>query len=382
MPSVKEIYHKIDDVRIEADTINLNVDGLEALASTQQADVAAIKADLADGIPVSAASLPLPSGAATSALQSTANTSLSSIDAKLPSSLASDRLKVDGSGVVQPAEIRVGGSPAATNNPLGVSVGLGGSAISTSNRFPVTSNTQDGSGNAITSTVDGSKRRLDVTLSSAGTIGSAPPTTANLYAGTDGTFLRAISTDSSGRINTNINGTVPVSGTFWQATQPVSGTVTANAGTGSFTVAQATAANLKGQVQILNSAGSAVVAPAEVGTAGSPSIDVLSVQGVSSGTPLAVRPRNGAITRTTGTTSGTANTSTQALASNTDRQYLLIQNISDTDMYFNFGAAATTSNLLIAKSGGGIVFESGYVPTDAVNVICSAASKSFFILSA
>ncbi len=30
---------------------------------------------------------------------------------------------------------------------------------------------------------------------------------------------------------------VPVSGTFWQATQPVSGTVTANAGTGSFTVA-------------------------------------------------------------------------------------------------------------------------------------------------
>ena len=161
-----------------------------------------------------------------------------------------------------------------------------------------------------------------------------------------------------------------------------SGTVTANAGTGSFTVAQATAANLKGQVQILNSAGSAVVAPAEVGTAGSPSIDVLSVQGVSSGTPLAVRPRNGAITRTTGTTSGTASTSTQALASNADRQYLLIQNISDTDMYFNFGAAATTSNLLIAKSGGGIVFESGYVPTDAVNVICSAASKSFFILSA
>ncbi len=29
----------------------------------------------------------------------------------------------------------------------------------------------------------------------------------------------------------NINGTVPVSGTFWQATQPVSGTVTANIGT-------------------------------------------------------------------------------------------------------------------------------------------------------
>jgi hypothetical protein len=37
---------------------------------------------------------------------------------------------------------------------------------------------------------------------------------------------------------------VPVSGTFWQATQPVSGTVTANAGTGNFTVVQATGTNL------------------------------------------------------------------------------------------------------------------------------------------
>ncbi len=58
--------------------------------------------------PVSAASLPLPSGAATSALQTTGNTSLSSIstsvsslDTKTPS-LASGRVPVDGSGVTQP----------------------------------------------------------------------------------------------------------------------------------------------------------------------------------------------------------------------------------------------------------------------------------------
>ena len=38
--------------------------------------------------------------------------------------------------------------------------------------------------------------------------------------------------------------TQPVSGTFFQATQPVSGTVTANAGTGTFTVGQATGTNL------------------------------------------------------------------------------------------------------------------------------------------
>jgi hypothetical protein len=37
--------------------------------------------------------------------------------------------------------------------------------------------------------------------------------------------------------------TQPVSGTFWQATQPVSGTVTANAGTGTFTVSGTVTAN-------------------------------------------------------------------------------------------------------------------------------------------
>lgn len=36
---------------------------------------------------------------------------------------------------------------------------------------------------------------------------------------------------------------IPVSGTFWQATQPVSGTVTANAGTGTFTVSGTVTAN-------------------------------------------------------------------------------------------------------------------------------------------
>ena len=49
----------------------------------------------------------LPTGAATSALQTTGNTSLSSIDTKLPSNLTvtSTRLLVDGSGVTQPISV-------------------------------------------------------------------------------------------------------------------------------------------------------------------------------------------------------------------------------------------------------------------------------------
>jgi len=51
--------------------------------------------------PISAAALPLPSGASTSSLQTTGNTSLSSIDTKTPA-LVSGRVPVDGSGVTQP----------------------------------------------------------------------------------------------------------------------------------------------------------------------------------------------------------------------------------------------------------------------------------------
>lgn len=50
---------------------------------------------------ISAVSLPLPTGASTSALQTTGNTSLSNIDGKLPA-LVGGRVPTDGSGVVQP----------------------------------------------------------------------------------------------------------------------------------------------------------------------------------------------------------------------------------------------------------------------------------------
>ena len=164
--------------------------------------------------------------------------------------------------------------------------------------------------------------------------------------------------------------------------------VTDNGGTltvdGTVTAAQATAANLNATV--VQSTATNLRTQAESyqgGTAvgsGNPLQVTLANTGANT-TALRVEPKNGAVTRTTGDTD-TANTSKEALASSSSRRYLLIQNISDTDMYFNFGATATTDNMLITKNGGGIVFESGYVPTDAVNVICSGADKKYFILSA
>ena len=304
------------------------------------------------------------------------------------------------------------------------------------------SNLRDGSGNAITSTVSGSSRRLDVILSSGGATGSAVPTNANLVGGTDGTNLRGLSVDSSGRANVNLNnqfsttttttaagnsptntdliastdvggfaevniqftGTFPTSATvtpqisndnstFVNTTvQTVTGNTTAAGNTitatGMWRVALLGARFFRLRVTAASSSGTYSYSYSFNPRLTTPSTQSVqfsttqTVQGSSVGAALPIRPNRGAITVTTGTTSGTANTSTEALATNSTRAYLLIQNISDTDMYFNFGAAATTSNMLITKSGGGIVFESGFVPTDAVNVICSAASKSYYILSA
>jgi hypothetical protein len=177
MPSLKELYKRLDDVKIDADSINLNTDGLESLLATTQADVALIKADMANGVL---------------------------------------------------SDVRDGSGNAITSTVSGAKRSLD---VTASVSFPssLDTNTRDGSGNAITSTTQGSTRRLDVMLSSGGATGSTAPTNANLMGGTDGTSLRAISTDTTGRINTNINGTVPVSGTVTTSNQSLTtGTGTAS----------------------------------------------------------------------------------------------------------------------------------------------------------
>jgi hypothetical protein len=122
--------------------------------------------------------------------------------------------------------------------------------------------------------------------------------------------------DSSGRINTNINGTVPISGTFWQTTQPVSGSVTSLSSTGTITT------------------------------------------------------RSSTIT--------TGGTSQQVASSNTSRKYFAIQNISDTAMYLGVGYTPTsTTGILLTASGGGFIFEASFIPTQAINILCATTGKAF-----
>jgi hypothetical protein len=137
-------------------------------------------------------------------------------------------------------------------------------------------------------------------------------------------------------------------------------------GSGSFTAAQTTAANLKAQAQILDPSGS-LLTYAATGTAGTPGVDVVSIQGVSSGVAVAV---SGPVTDTqlrassipvsdrgsVGQATVTTFTSTSSLvlmASNSARKLLTVFNEGSGLLYLLYGAGtATTANYSVRINSG------------------------------
>jgi uncharacterized protein YfaP (DUF2135 family) len=182
-------------------------------------------------VPVSAASLPLPAGASTSAKQPALGTAgAASADVISVQGVASmTAVKTDGSGVTQP----VSGTVTAT---LGATTNAG-----------ATAKTSDYDTGAGTDTVT--------------SFGIALPASGGAVQG--GTSTNPVRTDPTGT-----------------TTQPVSGTVTANAGSGTLAVSAAS-------LPLPTGASTSAKQPA-LGTAGAASADVITVQGVASMTALKV----------------------------------------------------------------------------------------------
>lgn len=71
-----------------------------------------------------------------------------------------------------------------------------------------------------------------------------------------------------------------------------------------------------------------------------------------------------------------SNTPQQVFAANSARTYCLIQNISTTDMYAGVGHYPSSSNgIRLAKNGGGVVFEGGFVPTESIYIVGTGGSN-------
>jgi hypothetical protein len=201
---------------------------------------------------------------------------------------------------------------------------------------------------SLSTTTIGGTARLNVTLSSATTVGATAPSYGNLYGGSDGTNLRAISVDTSGR--TVVTGSVSVANTV-----PVSGTVTANiSGTVPVSISSVTIGNT-------------------VTVAGTVTANVASTTVTISAQP------SGALTTRFGsvTTANTAQITTAV--TNTSRKYLLAQNISTGTVTIGIGFSPTTTQGIQLTAGAGLTFDS-FVPTGAVYWLGATTGAAYTIL--
>lgn len=195
----------------------------------------------------------------------------------------------------------------------------------------------------LSTTTIGGTSRLNVTLSSATTIGATAPSYGNLSGGSDGTNFRAILTDTSGR--TVVTGSTSILGTP---------SVTFGAVTGSVSVL--------GTPSVTMSAIAGTVTANLVST-------TVTVSALPSG---ALTTRFGSVT--------TANTSQlTSCVTNSSRKYLLAQNISAGTVTIGIGFSPTTTQGIQLTAGAGITFDS-FCPTGAVYWLGATTGATFTIL--
>lgn len=175
-------------------------------------------------------------------------------------------------------------------------------------------------------------------ISGTVTIGSALPAGTNRIGVVTiggGTVTLGTSTAQIGSVTASITGTVPVSGTFWQATQPAS----------------------------LASLPALAAGTAQIGSV------TASISANPSG---ALTTRFGSVT--------TANTAQITTAvTNTSRKYLFAQNISVGSVTVGIGFSPTTTQGIQLSAGSGIVFDS-FCPTGAVYWLGATTGAAWSIL--
>jgi hypothetical protein len=174
------------------------------------------------------------------------------IDGTAKAGVGANGLKVDGSAVTQPvsgtffqATQPVSGTFWQATQPVSGTIGVSGSVAVTGTFFQAT---QPVSASALPLPTGASTAAKQPALGTAGAASADVLTVQGIASGVaqpvSGTFWQTTQPVSIASMPST-----PVTGTFWQATQPVSGTVTANAGTNLNTSALALDATITGGTQ-------------------------------------------------------------------------------------------------------------------------------------
>jgi hypothetical protein len=260
-------------------------------------------------------------------------------------------LRIDGSATTQPVSGTITAN-AGTGNFNVIGTGSAGAAAS---GVVSIQGIAGMTAVAVSGTVTANAGTGNYNNASISSTGAAPPTSATFAGGSVTTAAPTYTTGQMSALSLTTTGSLRVDGSG--STQPVSGTITANAGTGSFTVAQATAANLNATV-------------VGAGTAGTPSGGVVSIQGVAGGKPIAVT--TDVSTNATITSVAAATTSTTLIVSNANRVLATIYNDSSSIMYLAIGATASATNFTI-KIFPNSYFELPASTTSAISAIWNTA---------
>jgi hypothetical protein len=268
----------------------------------------------------------LPTGAATSSLQTTGNTSLSTIVTNTGNIPAQGQALAAGSlPVVLPAaQITTLTPPTSVTVTQATGTNLHTAVDSSALPTGASTSALQTTGNTSLSSIDGKTPSLGQALSAASVpvvlpaaqiTTLTPPTSVTVTQGT-GSNLH-VTVDSAP--------TTAVTGTFWQATQPVSGTFW-----------QATQPVSAASLPLPTGASTSAKQPA-LGTAGSASSDVLTVQGIASMTALKVD--GSAVTQPV----------SQAPSALTIHQATVTIGTSAVRLTYNGSAPASTRVLLVAQ---------------------------------
>jgi len=230
----------------------------------------------------------------------------------------------------------------------------------------------------LSTTTIGGTARLNVTLSSATTIGATVPSYGNLYGGSDGTNLRAILVDSSGR--TTVTGSVSILGTSSVTFSQIAGAVTMYGSNVNGGIVIPSLSDLSESPDTKGGFALLVKIMDNVGNQNVPLTNTLlrATAVTIAGTVTANNP-NGALTTRFGSvvTANTAGITTAV--TNTSRKYLLAQNISTGTVTIGIGFSPTTTQGIQLTSGAGLTFDS-FVPTGAVYWLGATTGAAYTIL--
>lgn len=334
-------------------------------SSTQVAGVGAdgnlhpLSTDNAGVQNVNVVSSALPSGAATSAAQTTGNTSLATI-ATNSGTQATAANQTTGNNSLATIATNTTGAATAANQTTGNS---SLATIATNSGTQATSANQT-TGNSSLATI-ATNSGTQATAANQTTGNSSLATIATNSSATQGTVAAGTAATKSDLVGGVFNTTLPTLTTGQQAAIQVDSS-------GRVIIAPlANTSIVKAQLQ--DNSGTAITVGSKVSASSVPVViasDQAAVQ---------VKPQSGTFTDRSGTTSATPSTSTTVAASNASRKYFIIQNNhASNTIWINFTtAAAATQPSIQLTPGSSYVMESSFISTEQINVICTVASSPF-----